>query len=100
MSSIKEVALAAYGSRLPRDTGAKAQVVLDAVVAREQDLFAQIVEQAGAFGISRDTTHRVLSDLGMTAPVVEPDPCGDRLGDLEAQVADALRWARSRGYRG
>jgi hypothetical protein len=106
MSDIRTTALSALdGQRLPRGTGRLAQRALDAVVAREQDLFAQIVETAVGYGVSRSTAHSKLVALGMTAPTPEPRHRADvdlpaRVERIAETVENLLQFARSKGYRG
>lgn len=110
MSTIRETALECYGGRLPRGTGAKAQEVLDCLVAREQAMFGDLVEQAVGFGVSRDQAHLALVNAGMHAPDPTPAPeagtpehaasLEERLSSLEHMVASGLDYARSKGFRG
>lgn len=117
MSTIRETALACYGGRLPRGTGAKAQEVLDCLVARENDIFTSLVEAGVAFGLTRDQVHLALVEAGMEAPpenfADDQTVYDDRLAALEAKVDKAIakveeamttgrrlvRWARGRGFR-
>jgi hypothetical protein len=98
MSTIRETALACYGGRLPRGTGAKAQEVLDCLVAREQEMFESLVEAGVALGATRDQVHLALADAGMHAPPtpwlpgeVDGGDIGNRLSALERKVDDAIR---------
>lgn len=103
MSTIRETALACYGGRIPRGSGAKAQEALDCLIAREQDMFAAIVEAAVGQGVSEDQVVLLLTNLGMHAPeaaaVAAADGgVGDRISSLERTVQEWIDWARGRGY--
>lgn len=101
--SIKDTALAAVGGRVPRGMGARAQAAVDALEAREQAMFEEIVEAGVELGATRDTVHDILVEAGMTPP---EDDCAEavdeavgglaaRVAALEARVDDAI----ARGQR-
>lgn len=110
MSTIRETALACYGGRLPRGTGAKAQEVLDCLVAREHEIAENLIEAGVGLGATRDQVHLALVEAGMEVPEANAAEAegidGDRLSALEAKVDRAIatgerlvRWARRKGFR-
>lgn len=107
MSTIKETALAAVGGRVPRGMGAKAQVAVDALVAREQAMFEDIVEAGVGLGASRDQVHGILTEAGMHAPeqvsLSETDDLrliGRAIDELRTTVSRLVGFARGHGYTG
>lgn len=110
MSTIRETAMEALGGRLPRGTDrTKAQTVLDALIAREREMFDCLIEKGVELGATRDQVHDVLVDCGFTAPTHvdrtadADDPVGvlaRAVDDLSATVRSLVGFARGKGYRG
>lgn len=109
MSTIRETALAAVGGRVPRGVGTQARAALQAVEAREQEMFQDIVEDGVALGATRDQVAHILRAAGMTAPVepVTVESTDSQVTSLQQAVARlsekveaGLAFARRRGYRG
>lgn len=101
MSTIKDTALGCYDGRIPRGQGAKAQEVVDCLVAREQEMFSAIVEKGVALGKSRDEIHAFLVEIGMHAPEAGLAAAeGGDYGVLAKAIDGLVGWARGQGYRG
>lgn len=109
MSTIRETAMEALGGRLPRGTTTKAQAVLDALEARESEMFDNIVEAGVGLGATRDQVVEILRDAGLTggpqshadAVADHEDPVGvlaRALDRIEQRLDHALGWARGKGY--
>jgi hypothetical protein len=108
MSTIRETALACFGGRLPRGTGAKAQEVLDCLIAREHEIAENLIEAGVGLGATRDQVHLALVEAGMEVPdqTTAAEFDGDRMAALEAKVDEALavgkrlvKWAKRQGFR-
>lgn len=68
MSTIRETALAAAGGRVPRGMGRQAQAAVDALEAREQAMFEEIVEAGVSLGATRAQVRDILVTVGLSAP--------------------------------
>lgn len=92
----------------------QARPVIDALVQREQQITADLIEGAVQRGIPRDEAVRVFEGVGLTLPTPDPVAMMPRPtaapaegGNLAAQVtalaravADLTEFARSTGFRG